>query len=73
MKGKLIQKIKCYIGLHERTLLGLRQPFYQEIVSKCLCCGKYEVYHLGLNCNCWTDDITQFPEMIQKYIKENDI
>lgn len=69
----MIQKIKCFFGFHKRRVLGFSLPFYQQGLSKCDCCGKYELYHYGINCGYWTDDISSFPKEVQEHIKNNNL
>ena len=70
---KLKSRIKCFFGMHEREILGFLQPFFQQSLGKCKCCGKYELYHYGLNMGYWTHDITQFPREIQHHIKKHNL
>lgn len=70
---KISNKIKCFFGLHKRKILGFSQPFHQQSLAKCECCGKYELYHYGLNMGYWTDDITQFPVEVQEHIKKHNL
>lgn len=69
----MLQKIKCMMGFHKERWLGIELPYYQQVLMKCNYCGKYGLWHTGINVNYWTKDINQFPEIVKNHIKENDL
>lgn len=69
----MIQRMKCLFGFHKERWLGFEKPYYQQVLMKCDCCGKYNVWHTGINVNYWTRDIKKLPESIRKHIEENEL
>lgn len=66
----MFQKIKCFLGFHNEQWLGCEKPFYQQILMKCPCCGKYNLWHSGRNTNHWTKNINEYPKEIVECIKK---
>jgi hypothetical protein len=70
----VIQKIKCLFGFHKERWLGMELPYYQQVLMKCDCCGKYNLWHTGINVNTgYHKDISKFPDIVIKHIKENNL
>lgn len=69
----MLQKIKCLFGSHKERWLGFEKPFYQQVLMKCDSCGKYNVWHTGINVNYWTRNVDKLPEPIRKHIRENNL
>lgn len=69
----MIQKIKCLFGFHKERWLGFEMPFYQQVLMKCDCCKKYNVWNRGINIDYWTKDINKLPEPIKKHILDNNL
>ena len=73
-KYNVFQKIKCKLGFHQEIWLGKSNPFFQEILMKCDCCGKYGLWKTGTNQTIWFKDEEKHIylnesciEMIKKY------
>lgn len=68
------QKIKCFFGFHKERVLGSELPYYQRVLLKCDCCGKYKLWHTGIMCETpWTKDINKFPKEIRDHIIKNNL
>ena len=69
----MIQKLKCIFGFHKEKRLGFKRPFYQQVLMKCDCCGKYNVCHTGIGANYWTKNKRDIHAEMRKYIEENNL
>lgn len=66
-----MQRIKCFFGFHKERWLGFEKPYYQQVLMKCDCCGKFNVWHTGINLNYWTKHLTQLPEEMRAFVIKN--
>ena len=71
--GEAMQRLKCLFGFHKERWLGFSKPFYQQVLMKCDCCGKYNVWHRGINVDYWTKDLDKIPKEIREFIIENNL
>lgn len=69
----MLQRIKCFFGLHREVWLGCEKPFYRQILMKCDCCGKYNLWNAGRNTDYWTKDINNFPKEVVDHIKKHNL
>jgi hypothetical protein len=69
----MLQKIKCLFGFHKERWLGMELPYYQQVLMKCDSCGKYGIWHTGINLTYWERNINKLPDIIQKHIRVNNL
>lgn len=55
-KYSILDKLKCKLGFHRERIVGKSNPYCQEVLLKCDCCGKYGLWHTGINCVGWCDE-----------------
>jgi hypothetical protein len=69
---KMLQKVKCYFGFHKERWLGMELPYCQQVLMKCDCCGKYSLWHTGINAQTgWTKNLDKLPKIVKNHIIEN--
>lgn len=69
----MFQKIKCLLGFHKEKWLGMELPYYQKVLMKCTCCGKYGLWHPGINCTYWVKNINELPLRVANHINKHNL
>lgn len=69
----MLQKLKCLMGSHQEIWLDMELPYYQQVLMKCGCCGKYGLWQTGINCTYWVKDINKFPKIVADHIRKNEL
>lgn len=52
-KYNIIDKIKCKLGIHKAVWLGVAQPYKNEVLERCDCCGKYGLWKANVPIEIW--------------------